>query len=113
MSSRASEESTTSKLIDLLTHVALPCPYLSLVMMISSTSYSPRELYSVVANVPSYSAFLPFCTSSSVVSAAKIRPDEAFEVDAELKVAFMNFSEGYVSRVKGRPFESVEVSSLA
>lgn len=72
--------------------------------------YTPRELYSVVANVPSYNQFIPFCTSSSILDGKSIRPEETFEVDAELKVGFMGFSEGYVSKVKGVPFQSVEVS---
>lgn len=79
--------------------------------------YTPRELYSVVANVPSYAAFVPFCTGSEIVSATgggppKISATEPFDVDAELRIGFMNFSEGYVSKVKARPYDSVEVGPL-
>ena len=74
--------------------------------------YTPRELYSVVANVPSYSAFVPFCTGSEIVSTltSNISADTPFDVEAELRIGFMNFSEGYVSKVKARPYDSVEVS---
>jgi coenzyme Q-binding protein COQ10 len=72
-------------------------------------SYTPRELYNVVANVPSYNQFLPFCTSSQILHNASINAEKPFEVEAELKVGFMGFSEGYVSKVKGTPFQAVEV----
>jgi len=96
-----------------------PCPSLHLHL-----SYTPRELYSVVANVPSYSTFVPFCTASTVlppspssalssISSGKISREEPFEVEAELRIGFMSFSEGYVSQVKGRPFDSVEVSKVS
>ncbi|KAL7409233.1 dehydrase and lipid transport-domain-containing protein [Mrakia frigida] len=85
--------------------------------------YTPRELYSIVANVPSYSKFVPFCTESTVLSPStpssltsspssstlsRISHDQPFDVEAELRIGFMGFSEGYVSKVKGRPFDSVE-----
>jgi coenzyme Q-binding protein COQ10 len=75
-------------------------------------SYTPRELYNVVANVPSYNQFLPFCTSSTILHDARINAEKPFEVEAELKVGFMGFSEGYVSKVKGTPFQAVEVRKI-
>ncbi|GAA5885102.1 hypothetical protein JCM6882_007229 [Rhodosporidiobolus microsporus] len=86
--------------------------------------YSPNQLYSVIADVDSYIHFLPFTTSSRVLSAAVLSPNggktpqplaqkpwlkegegERWEMDAELRIGAMGFDEGYVSRVeveKGR-----------
>lgn len=81
-------------------------------------SYSPRQLYSLVSDVPSYSSFIPFCTSSNVLAEGsgkrrrtiEWKPnDQPFEVDAELKVGFGGLEERYISKVVGRPFESVTV----
>jgi coenzyme Q-binding protein COQ10 len=36
--------------------------------------------------------------------------DKPFEVEAELKVGFGGLEERYISRVSGKPFESVTVS---
>lgn len=80
--------------------------------------YSSKQLYSLVSDVPSYSSFIPFCTSSSVLAkgtgkrrqAIQWKPDDQpFEVDAELRVGFGGLEERYTSRVVGRPFESVTV----
>ncbi|KAI9638985.1 dehydrase and lipid transport-domain-containing protein [Dioszegia hungarica] len=95
--------------------------------------YSPEQLYNLVADIPSYSSFIPFCTSSTVLqppssssavastsSAGRTAADskwsppasgKSFEVDAELKVGFGGFDEAYVSRVKGTPYESVSASA--
>ncbi|CDZ98652.1 Oligoketide cyclase/lipid transport protein [Phaffia rhodozyma] len=70
--------------------------------------YTPEQLYTVVAHIPSYKSFIPFCTSSRIVSGSPGLGDEPFEIEAELKVGFMGFEEGYVSKVKGIPFESVQ-----
>ncbi|KAJ9125808.1 hypothetical protein QFC24_002592 [Naganishia onofrii] len=77
--------------------------------------YSQEQLYNIVADVPSYSQFIPFCASSSVItSSTSATPaqrlptrQEPFDVEAELQVGFGNFSEKYTSRVQGIPFESV------
>ncbi|KAJ9121637.1 hypothetical protein QFC22_002257 [Naganishia vaughanmartiniae] len=77
--------------------------------------YTQEQLYNIVADVPSYSKFIPFCASSSVVaSPTSATPAqglqvsrEPFDVEAELQVGFGNFSEKYTSRVQGVPFESV------
>jgi coenzyme Q-binding protein COQ10 len=79
--------------------------------------YTQEQLYNIVADVPSYSQFIPFCASSSVItSSTSATPaqrlptrQEPFDVEAELQVGFGNFSEKYTSRVQGIPFESVTV----
>ena len=80
--------------------------------------YSQAQLYSIVANVPSYSSFIPFCTASTIVSRRDgsrqegkwESDDRPFDVDAELVVGFGGMEERFISRVEGRPFESVTVS---
>lgn len=103
-----------------------------------TNSYSQAQLYALVSDVPSYSSFIPFCTSSRVLaphsspSASTSSADSAdsspspsssrhrqtqewkpdnnpFDLEAELKVGFGGLEETYVSRVLGRPFESVTV----
>ncbi|WWD22574.1 hypothetical protein CI109_107067 [Kwoniella shandongensis] len=85
--------------------------------------YSQAQLYSLIADVPSYSSFIPFCTSSTVLhppSADGHAPQkwsdwkpgsEPFEVRAELAVGFGGLEERYVSKVVGKPFESVTATA--
>ncbi|BGP00898.1 hypothetical protein RTG_01145 [Rhodotorula toruloides ATCC 204091] len=81
--------------------------------------YSPSQLFSVIADVDSYQSFLPFTTSSRVLTAARLEPDgrrvsqpvaekgwlrgtqgERWEMDGELRIGAMGFDEGYVSLVE-------------
>ncbi|BGP53494.1 hypothetical protein JCM8202_001138 [Rhodotorula sphaerocarpa] len=94
--------------------------------------YSPAQLYSVIADVDSYQSFLPFTTSSRVLSAALLdphtrhrtdrplsekgwlrpgAPGERWEMDAELRIGAMGFEEGYVSRVEADKERSVKATS--
>ncbi|KAK7696162.1 hypothetical protein QCA50_000813 [Cerrena zonata] len=80
--------------------------------------YRPSELYNVVADVESYSSFLPFCTDARVLSKSTpttprlgglTSPQALARVmEAELTVGFLSFRESYVSKVTCRPNESVE-----
>ncbi|KAK4703029.1 coenzyme Q-binding protein COQ10, partial [Phenoliferia sp. Uapishka_3] len=94
-----------------------------------SLPYTPRELYSIIADVDSYASFLPFATSSSVLSATRIRSTgqrestnisgkewlslkegvegEKWEMQAELRAGAMGFEEGYVSKVEAEKFKFV------
>ena len=101
--------------------------------------YSAAQLYNIVSDIPSYSSFIPFCTSSTVLaplpvpdsassspssspssraSAGRRRAEtgwkpteEPFDVEAELKVGFGGLEEAYVSKVTGRPFEMVRAEA--
>ncbi|WVR08101.1 hypothetical protein IAU60_005147 [Kwoniella sp. DSM 27419] len=106
--------------------------------------YSQQQLYSLVSDVPSYSSFIPFCNSSTVLTRpvtgqpsessasstsgsssttagtppkgtrewADWKPGtEPFDVLAELGVGFGGLEERYVSKVQGRPFESVTATA--
>jgi coenzyme Q-binding protein COQ10 len=56
--------------------------------------FGPRQLFDLVADVPRYPEFLPWCT------AARIRRREAANVElAELAIGFGPFHEKFVSRV--------------
>ncbi|OXB37018.1 hypothetical protein LQV05_005073 [Cryptococcus neoformans] len=81
--------------------------------------YSQVQLYSLVSDVPSYASFIPFCKSSTVLAPSSPgvsstrewvgwKPeDKPFEVLAELAVGFGGLEERYVSKVVGKPYESV------
>jgi coenzyme Q-binding protein COQ10 len=109
-------------------HVRKILPYVSTphfhfpasTLIIFAHRYTREQLYKIVADVPSYSNFIPFCTTSSVVSPPAATDVSAnrlgdmtdpFDVKAELEVGFGNFAERYTSRVQGVPYESVKVSS--
>jgi ribosome-associated toxin RatA of RatAB toxin-antitoxin module len=64
--------------------------------------FSREDLYAVVADVESYTEFVPFCSTSSVVS--RHGPGS---FDAELAIDFLAFSERYTSRVTAVPPSSV------
>lgn len=79
--------------------------------------YTTEELYAIVADVESYSEFLPFCASSRILNAT---PENALQsevppggtrVHAELEVGFKSFREKYTSAVDMVPERLVTVSS--
>ncbi|KAG7571502.1 hypothetical protein FFLO_00518 [Filobasidium floriforme] len=100
--------------------------------------YTQNQLYSLVSDIPSYSTFIPFCTTSQILSSnsspsdpsyqssnASFQPSEEsqqqdlkamvqagleFDVKAELEVGFGAFVEKFVSRVEGRPGEMVKAT---
>lgn len=79
------------------------------------TSYSTNELYSIVADVDSYSKFLPCCVGSRTLG-PPARPMKSPEsdgaekiVDAELSVGFASIRESYVSEVRMFPGQWVKV----
>ncbi len=56
--------------------------------------FGPRQLFDLVADVPRYPEFLPWCT------AARIRRHESADVQlAELAIGFGPFHEKFVSRI--------------
>jgi len=73
--------------------------------------YTRRQLYAVVSDVASYSSFLPYCTHSRVLGPLTPAPTAATpnaqQMEAELTVAFLTFTERYTSLVTCVPCESV------
>jgi len=82
--------------------------------------YRPSQLYAIVADVESYSTFVPFCTGAHIISRSTLPttivtskgsvPQQAPQsvLEAELTVGFLSFRESYTSRVTCKPNESVE-----
>ncbi|KAI9432468.1 dehydrase and lipid transport-domain-containing protein [Lactarius indigo] len=84
--------------------------------------YTRRQLYAVVADVSSYASFLPFCTRSRILrpptpldhntSPPNVQSG-ALQMEAELTVAFLAFTERYTSRVMCVPHESVRAVAVS
>ena len=59
--------------------------------------YTPEQMYALVADVPSYPEFLPWCSAARV---RKVTPKENCEVmEADLVISFKVFRERFGSRV--------------
>jgi coenzyme Q-binding protein COQ10 len=73
--------------------------------------YSADQMYALVADVESYSEFLPWCAASRI---RQRRQTEAGEViDADLVISFRVFRESFGSRVTLRPEQrSIDVEYL-
>ena len=65
--------------------------------------YSADQMYALVADVESYSEFLPWCAASRVRNREKTEAGEV--LDAELVISFRVFRERFGSRVTLRPEE--------
>lgn len=65
--------------------------------------YSADQMYALVADVESYSEFLPWCAASRVRNREKTEAGEV--LDAELVISFRVFRERFGSRVTLRPGE--------
>ena len=65
--------------------------------------YSADQMYALVADVESYSEFLPWCAASRVRSRRQTAEGEILEAD--LVISFKVFSESFGSRVTLKPAE--------
>lgn len=96
-------------------------------------SYTPKQLYAVIADVDSYKQFVPFVTDSRVLVAKRagtspaqaemeklakeqawlrsFREGEEWEMKAQLRIGAMNFNEAYTSKVTTRNWDRVTVST--
>lgn len=63
--------------------------------------YSPRQIFDLVADVPRYPEFLPWCRAARIL---KRQSDTVFL--AELVIAYKNLSERYTSRVELVPADT-------
>lgn len=73
-----------------------------------SRRYRRSELYNIIADVESYSNFVPYCTGSRILE-SKAWQNGTTVMEAELTVGFLAFKESYISNVTCKPHESVEV----
>lgn len=81
----------------------------------------------MIADVDAYTAFLPFATSSKVLSASIRSPNveiplekkgwlkdgtagDVWDLEAELNIGAMGYTEGYVSKVEMKKWSEVTVS---
>jgi coenzyme Q-binding protein COQ10 len=74
--------------------------------------YSAEQMYALIADVPAYPEFLPWCAGARVRSR---RPDEEGKeiVDADLIISFKVFRERFGSRVILHPeAQTIDVSYL-
>jgi len=74
---------------------------MTLITRQETSRYSPLQLYRLIADVPDYPEFLPWCRASRIISR-----ESDTEFHAELVIAFKNFTESYTSRVMLYPPES-------
>ncbi|KAG1872563.1 dehydrase and lipid transport-domain-containing protein [Suillus tomentosus] len=72
--------------------------------------YGRMDLYNLVADVGSYSSFVPYCTGSRILE-RRVGQDGVVTMDTELMVGFLAFKESYISRVTCRPYESVQAEA--
>ncbi|MGB1216113.1 MAG: type II toxin-antitoxin system RatA family toxin, partial [Pikeienuella sp.] len=63
--------------------------------------YSAEQMFALIADVPSYPQFLPWCAAARVRSRTKTDTGEV--MDADLVISFKLFRERFGSRVDLRP----------
>lgn len=68
---------------------------------IQHSRYSPRQIFELVADVPRYPEFLPWCRAARIL---KRYDDNTFL--AELVIAYKHLSERYTSRVELHPADT-------
>jgi len=72
--------------------------------------YHASDLYALIADIPSYPSFLPYCTSSTITSHSA--PDALYETRwpraADLRVGWAGYSEVFRSRVYCQPYRVLE-----
>lgn len=91
---------TTSLLIQIYSHFTI-----SLVTQVHfPTSYSPEQMYNVVANVDQYQQFVPWCKKS------KVTRGRNGDMRAQLEIGFPPIVERYTSEVTVIPNHQVRVS---
>lgn len=86
--------------------------------------YTPKQLYSIVADTDSYQRFIPFVTSSKVLrhqgpGELQDRPwldlekgaGDTHKMDHEMRIGALGFDEKWISRVTCEKFRQVAVRS--
>ena len=73
--------------------------------------YSAEEMYALIADVPAYPEFLPWCAAARI--RGRRQTEEGEVVDADLVISFKLFRERFGSRVVLRPEQrEIDVSYL-
>ena len=72
--------------------------------------YPSAALFAIIADIPSYPAFLPYCTSSAITSSSA--PDSTYHKSwprtANLNVGWGSYTETFTSRVYCAPYHILE-----
>ncbi|KAL2114090.1 hypothetical protein VUR80DRAFT_771 [Thermomyces stellatus] len=77
-----------------------------------SIPYPPTALYEIIADVDSYSSFVPYCSSSTVTQwSAPDASSRRWPTVATLRVGWGGFEESFTSRVTCVPSSLVEARS--
>ena len=73
--------------------------------------YSAEQMFALIADVPSYPEFLPWCAAAG--GRSRTETDAVAVMDADLVIAFKLFRERFGSRVELRPdLNEIDVSYL-
>lgn len=91
------------------TFVTLPTPHLQTLIATRTLPYPSRSIYSIIADVPSYPLFLPYCTGSKVTRWSN--PDsqgQKWPEEAELRIGWKGIEEKFRSRIYCVPGKVVE-----
>lgn len=71
--------------------------------------YPAPAIYSIIADVPQYSTFLPYCTSSSVTAWSKAdKNGKRWPSEAKLSVGWKGYEENFTSKIYCVPGSVVE-----
>jgi coenzyme Q-binding protein COQ10 len=71
--------------------------------------YPAPEIYSIIADIPQYSSFLPYCTSSSVTAWSNSdKNGKKWPSEAKLVVGWKGFEEAFISKIYCVPGSIVE-----
>ena len=71
------------------------------------SSFTPEQIYALVADVPSYPQFLPWCKAARI-----IRQESEHVFLAELVIAFKGLTERYSSRVTLTPHTAIKAEMV-
>jgi coenzyme Q-binding protein COQ10 len=70
------------------------------------SSYTPEQLFALVADIEKYPEFLPWCRAARVLSRSE------GEFMGELIISFAHMSESYTSRVVLTPHSAIDVTMV-
>ncbi|KAL9101769.1 MAG: hypothetical protein Q9163_003016 [Psora crenata] len=75
--------------------------------------YHARDIFNIIADIPSYQSFIPYCTSSTVTSTSSPDPDEKVQWPrtAELRIRYGPYQESFTSAVYCLPYTALEAVS--
>jgi len=73
----------------------------------ASVPYAASQMYALVADIPSYPLFLPWCRDSQVLST------DGDQVVASLEISFKGLNKTFTTLNRTKPFELIEMELVA